>query len=37
MTEQIWLWVGFNGLTTATLAVDIGVSPARPLQAVNAS
>jgi hypothetical protein len=37
MTEQIWLRVGFNGLILATLEVDIGLSPARPLQAVNAS
>jgi hypothetical protein len=37
MTEQIWLWVGFNVFVLAMLALDLGVSPARPLKAGSAS
>jgi len=37
MTESIWLWIGFNVFVLAMLALDLGVSPARPLKAVNAS
>jgi len=37
MTEQIWLWVGFNVFVLAMLALDFGVSPARPLKAGSAS
>jgi hypothetical protein len=37
MTEQNWLWLGFNVFILAMLAVKIRVWSAKPLKAGNAS
>jgi hypothetical protein len=37
MTEQNWLWIGFNVFVLAMLALGIGVWSAKPFKAGNAS